>query len=166
MALVLMPLIVAHLEDDKFILLKGGYIMTQLLPLSHAQFQSILDNWIGLDHFFSTPIRQRPTFPPYNTIKNGDNYTIEMALAGYKQSDIKITHVEDQLIVESVSDTKQEQEAVEYIHRGIAKRSFKIPFNLGPEIKVDAAELVDGMLVISLHREIPEAKQPRLIQIN
>lgn len=140
--------------------------MTQLLQLSQAQLQSIVDSWIGLDHFFSTPVRQKPPFPPYNTIKNGDDYIIEMALAGYTQDDIKITHMEDQLLVESVSDTKQEQETVEYIHRGIAKRSFKIPFNLGPEIIVDGARMMDGMLRVFLHREIPDEKKPRVIQIN
>ena len=141
--------------------------MTQLLPLNAAQIQAIFDNWIGLDHFFSVPVPQKPNFPPYNTIKVNDNhYVIEMALAGYKREDIKITQIEDKLVVESVSDIKSESETdVEYIHRGIAKRSFKTPFNLGPDIIVDGAELNDGMLAIYLHREIPEAKLPRSISI-
>lgn len=166
MALVLVPFIVAHVEDDTFfILLKGGYIMTQLVPLSQTQLQSMIDNWIGLDRFFSAPIRQQPTFPPYDTIKCGDDYKIIMALAGYKQSDITITQIEDQLIVSSSGDAPERDAGIEYIHRGIAKRSFKHTFNLGPDIKVDGAELIDGMLTIELHREIPESKQPKLIQI-
>lgn len=138
-----------------------------MAQLMKDPFQHLIDSWIGLDYILNAPVHQKTTFPPYDTIKDGDDYRIVVALAGYKREDICIAVVDNTLIIEHKStETVDNSPKVEYLHRGIARRSFKHTFNLSPEIKVDAAEMNDGMLTIYLYREIPQEKQPKLIKIN
>ena len=111
-------------------------------------------------------------FPPYNIAKDGDyTYTIEMALAGFSKKDIEVKVEESLLTVSSVSETTTKSESGEninenYVHRGIAKRSFSKQFNLSDDIIVKSADLKDGMLIVNLEREIPEEKKPRVIPIS
>lgn len=136
--------------------------------MTPQNIQNLLDNWIGIDYFLNVPTHQKPTFPPYDIIKNGDDYDIILALAGYSSTDINITHVDDVLIVETNKRTvgNEVTKDTEYLHKGIAKRAFKLSFNLSPEIKIDKSKLIDGMLTISMHREIPETKRPKQIMIS
>ncbi len=129
--------------------------------------QQIMDNWIGLEHLWEMQAPQKSTFPPHDIYRDGDNYTITMALAGYKAEDIAISTAENKLIVESnLSPTTEDPTSKKVvIHKGIAARSFKQVFNLGPEIVVDRSTLSDGLLTILLHREIPEIKKPKMISI-
>ncbi len=129
--------------------------------------QNLLDHWVGLDHFLTLPTHQKASFPPYDIIRKGDDYSVVVALAGYKADDITITHQEDVLVIESQkSPTKTPVDTKEYVHKGIAKRSFKLSFNLSPEVVIDGSSLADGMLTINMHRVIPEAKKPKTIPIN
>lgn len=125
--------------------------------------QKVLDNWIGLDYLWSVPTSTRPTFPPYDIIKKDNTYTIAVALAGYTSDDISVTQIENMLVIESTRETKQDD--IEFVHKGIARRSFKLTFNISSEIKVDTSKLYNGMLYIDMHREIPETKQPRKLEI-
>lgn len=131
-------------------------------------YQNLLDHWIGLDHFFNTPSFQKPTFPPYDIVREGDDYSIIMALAGYTVEDVSVTHVENTLVIESMKKTITKSEDTikqEFLHKGIAKRSFKLVFNLSPEVKIDGSTLVNGILTINMHREVPEAKLPKQIPV-
>ena len=119
------------------------------------------------DHFNNTleySVKQQTSYPPYN-INNVDelNYQIEMALAGFNKKDIEIKSADSQLTIKSVeSDDKEEKET---LHRGISKRKFSRTFTLADDIKVNGAELKDGMLLIDLEKIVPEEKKPRTIDI-
>lgn len=104
------------------------------------------------------------TFPPYNLIQiDEDTYRIELALAGFAQDDLKIETEGDKLRI-SATPATNEDEGV-YYHRGIALRSFSREFLLAPHIKVTNASYTNGLLVLMLQRETPEALKPRTIAI-
>lgn len=105
------------------------------------------------------------TYPPYNIEKRGeDDYTISMAVAGFRERDLNIVVQNDQLTVTGRIENK-ENEGVEYLHRGIAARAFERTFRLADHMKVIGAEMRDGLLTITLVREIPEEAKPRMIPI-
>ena len=102
-------------------------------------------------------------YPPFDLIKLDDNrYRIEIAVAGFKREDIDITAQQNVLIV---SGEKVDESGPDYVHRGIANRSFERRFALADHIEVRGADLRDGMLSLDLVREIPEAMKPRKIEI-
>ena len=113
------------------------------------------------DHFNNQlEIKQTVSYPPYNINRIDDlNYQIEMALAGFSKSDIEVKTVDGQLTIKSIeSENKDEKET---LHRGISKRKFSRTFTLADDIKVNGAELKDGMLLIDLEKIVPEEKKPR-----
>ena len=117
------------------------------------------------DHFNNQlEIKQTVSYPPYNINRIDDlNYQIEMALAGFSKSDIEVKTVDGQLTIKSIeSETKDEKET---LHRGISKRKFSRTFTLADDIKVNGAELKDGMLLIDLEKIVPEEKKPQTIDI-
>ena len=126
---------------------------------------------VGFDdlfnHFNNTleyTVKQQTSYPPYNINKIDDlNYQIEMALAGFNRNDIEIKSALSQLTIKSVeNDDKDEKET---LHRGISKRKFSRTFTLAEDIKVNGAELKDGMLLVDLEKIVPEEKKPRTIDI-
>ena len=117
------------------------------------------------DHFNNQlEIKQTVSNPPYNINRIDDlNYQIEMALAGFSKADIDIKYADNQLTIKSVdSEDKEEKET---LHRGISKRKFSRTFTLAEDMKVNGAELKDGMLLIELEKIVPEEKKPRTIDI-
>ena len=105
-----------------------------------------------------------PGYPPYNIEKHGENeYRIVMAVAGFGPADVKITAKENTLVVEGKQSDKTN--GTQYLHRGIAARSFDRRFELADHIQVTGAKLENGLLVVELKREIPEALKPRVIPI-
>ena len=127
------------------------------------------DRWADL---FEAANRVNPsasTFPPYNIEKRSDDaYRITMAVAGYGESDIDVTVQENLLVVSGkLEDGKDTgKHASGYLHRGIAGRAFERRFNLAEHVNVIDASLANGLLVIDLVREIPEAMKPRRIEIH
>ena len=102
-------------------------------------------------------------YPPFDLIKLDDNrYRIEVAVAGFGKDDIEITSQQNQLLIRG---QKGDEDGSNYVHRGIANRSFERRFALADHIQVRGADLRDGMLAIELVREIPEAMKPRKIEI-
>ena len=119
------------------------------------------------DHFNNTleyTVKQQTSYPPYNINKIDDlNYQVEMAHAGFGKDDIEIKYSDNQLTIKSIeSDDKDEKDV---IHRGISKRKFSRSFTLAEDIKVNGAELKDGMLLVELEKIVPEEKRPRTIAI-
>jgi molecular chaperone IbpA len=108
-------------------------------------------------------------FPPYDIIKHDDyNYEIRVALAGYTKSDIQVIH-EDKVIRiqrQTKSDDTQNNDNTTYIHKGIAKRNFKISFPVKEYMVVKDASMVDGMLVVSMCLVIPDEVQSKIIPIS
>lgn len=132
----------------------------------------LLRHTVGFDRFndlFQSVLNgdeSASTYPPYNIEKRGeDDYTITMAVAGFREKDLNIVVQNDQLTVMGRIEDKEDGE-VEYLHRGIAGRAFERTFRLADHMKVKGAEMKDGLLRIQLVREVPEEAKPRMIPIN
>ncbi len=105
-----------------------------------------------------------PNYPPYNIRKTGENtYTIEMAVAGFGQSEIDIEIEGGKLIIRG--NVSNDTDAGDYLFRGIATRAFTRSFALDDQVEVKDAELFNGMLKIALERLIPEEKQPKKVVV-
>jgi molecular chaperone IbpA len=103
-------------------------------------------------------------YPPYNIERTADNaYRIDIAVAGFKAADLAIEVKENLLTVQGRKS--EGDEARRYLHRGLAERNFERRFQLADYVIVTAADLADGLLSISLKRELPEALKPRRIEI-
>ncbi|GLR57474.1 Hsp20 family protein [Rhizobium indigoferae] len=124
---------------------------------------------VGFDRVFNLlenaqRARSISDWPPYDIVKTGDdNYRISIAVAGFAQNDLDITFQSNLL---TVTGKKQETATDGYLHRGIAGRPFEHRFELADHVRVDGADLSNGLLSIDLVREIPEALKPRKIQIH
>ena len=103
-------------------------------------------------------------YPPYNIERTADNtYRIDIAVAGFKAADLNIEVKENLLTVQGRKS--ETDETRRYLHRGLAERNFERRFQLADYVLVTAADLADGLLSISLKRELPEALKPRRIEI-
>ena len=133
-------------------------------------FSPLYRTSVGFDRLasmLSTASRQEPgnSYPPYNIRTTGeDHYQISMAVAGFAEENLNISTEQNRLIVTGEREDEAE-EAGEYLHRGIATRSFERRFNLAEHVKVVSASLKNGLLHIDLERELPEAMKPRTIEI-
>ena len=104
-------------------------------------------------------------YPPYNIEKAGDNaYKIVMAVAGFAEAELNVTQKENELLV-SGQTAPNGQDEKQYLYRGIAGRNFERRFQLADYVVVSEARLADGLLSISLQRELPEALKPRKVEI-
>ena len=134
--------------------------MTDLINLN-----TFLDNAIGFESFFDRFKDLRGInagFPHYNIKKAGeDKYILEMAVAGYKKSDIKVTVENGILSVEGQSSDKEE----DFVHKGIAKRAFQRQLQLSEYVECSGAKLEDGMLKVELNYNPPEDKRPKKITV-
>ncbi len=103
-------------------------------------------------------------YPPYNIERTGENaYRIEIAVAGFRAEDLTIEVKENLLTVQGRKPANDETKR--YLHRGLAERSFERRFQLADYVVVHEAGLANGLLSISLKRELPEALKPRRISI-
>lgn len=109
---------------------------------------------------------ETPNYPPYNIEKSGDNqYRIVVATAGFKEEELAI-HLENQVLTITGKPAEQETDStVELLHKGIARRSFKLSLRLDEHIEVQHANYENGLLSVELQRIIPEEKMPRQIPI-
>ena len=114
-------------------------------------------------------------YPPYDIEKVGDdNYRVTMAVAGFTEEELDVTVKDDVLVISgraqkaeaSEGETETQAPQPVYLHRGIAKRAFERRFHLADTIKVTGASLENGLLHVSLVREVPEERKPRQIAIN
>jgi molecular chaperone IbpA len=104
-------------------------------------------------------------YPPYNIEKLAqDQYRVTLAVAGFSERDLAIHVRENALLIEGKRNEPEGETA--YLHRGIAGRSFKRQFQLADHVRVTSASLQNGLLVIDLVREVPEAMKPRRIEIS
>ena len=154
------------------------------LPPQPVTLESLfpkLDRWaIGFDPIFET-LQQMSnaktlTYPPYNLTKlrNG-KFQIDVALAGFRKEDVRVTLEERTLTISSNVDTSEvpiyginnppDENSGEILHHGIAQRAFKQQFALAEYVEVDSANMKDGILTINLVTNIPEEKKPKVIDI-
>ena len=124
------------------------------------------DDQLGkMQKFHDEIAKNIPNYPPYNIKKTGDNsYTIELAVAGFGQTDIDIELADGKLIVRG-NASNESDDSENFLFKGIANRAFTRAFALNDEVVVNDAEIVNGMLKIALERLIPEAKQPKKIPV-
>lgn len=133
---------------------------------SAFDFGNVRRSSVGFDRLFDMLENSNfsgENYPPFDLIRIDDNrYRIEVAVAGFHRDEIDITSQQNQLLI---SGQKSDDESSDYVHRGIANRSFERRFALADHIQVCGADLKDGMLSIELVREVPEAMKPRKIEI-
>ncbi len=128
-------------------------------------FVGFEDQLSKMQKFHDDIAKNIPNYPPYNIKKTDENkYTIELAVAGFGQSDIDIELADGKLIVRG-NITNETAEGENFLFKGIANRAFTRAFALNDEIIVNDAEMVNGMLKIALERLVPEAKQPKKIPV-
>lgn len=115
---------------------------------------------------FKRSIQQRTTaIPPFNVETSGDDkYQITLALAGFVRDDLKID-VQEGILTITGEKVEPESEEIEYLHKGIANRSFTRTWKLAEYVEVVEAKMENGMLYISLERIVPEEKKPKSIKI-
>ncbi len=105
-------------------------------------------------------------WPPYNIETTGeDAYRVELAVAGFKADELSIEVKENLLTVTGLKTANDDGAQRRYLHRGLAERNFERRFQLADYVVVVDAQLADGLLTISLKRELPEAMKPRRIEI-
>ena len=107
-----------------------------------------------------------PNYPPYNIRKNDENsYTIELAVAGFGESEIDITIDGGKLIVRGNVEAATAEQEDNFLFKGIATRAFTRAFAIDDHIEVKNAELFNGMLKIALERLVPEQAKPKKVPV-
>ena len=137
-------------------------------PFTAGDLERFMGLSVGFDTMFNRlmnfPTQQDSGYPPYNIRKVDEyNYVIELALAGFSESDIEVEVKDGTLSVRSKEDKSTDES--QYVHRGIARRSFSRTWTLSDDMIVKGAEFNNGLLNISLEKVVPEEKKPRLIPI-
>ncbi len=123
------------------------------------QFESMLGNG---------SLGMQSNYPPYNIRKTGkDKYSIEVALAGFSKKDVEVEFEDNLLTVRTkqVNKSEEKNEDGKILHKGISQRQFARSFTIADDVKVDGAELKDGLLTIACERIVPEYKKKKLIEI-
>ena len=125
---------------------------------------------VGFDRLFDLLENQArnnafgDNYPPFNIERRGeDRYRITLAVAGFRSGDLDITAQQNLLVVQGRK--RDEDHQADMVHVGIATRAFERRFELADFVRVDNADLADGLLVIDLVREVPEAMRPKKVQI-
>jgi len=124
---------------------------------------------IGFDRLFDVldevQRTSEETYPPYNIERTGeDRFHISVALAGFTPEEVALTVEQNVLTLEGRKPSDREER--QFLHRGISARSFKRQFTLADHVEVKGARFENGLLIVDLAREIPEAKKPRRIAIS
>ncbi len=125
---------------------------------------------VGFDRLFdfleNASRAEQDNYPPFDIEKvSDDSYRITLAVAGFRQNEIDITARQNLLVITGRKAENRNKDG-NYLHMGIATRAFERRFELADFVRVENAELRDGLLSIELVREIPEAMKPRKIEIN
>ena len=117
----------------------------------------IRQNGIGMDDYLDRFFNESPqsNYPPYNLIQvNNHESKLEIALAGFKKDELKVFTEFGKLYVEG---KKEESENVgEFVHKGLAQRSFQRVWTVSDDTKVGSVEFVDGLLTVQLNKIVPE----------
>ena len=138
--------------------------------MSRPDFTPFRRSTVGFDHLFDllesqTRNNAGDNYPPFNIERRGeDEYRITLAIAGFRADDLDITAQQNLLTV--TGKKRDETSDGEMLHVGIANRGFERRFELADYVRVENADLSDGLLVIDLLREVPEAMKPKKIAVN
>ncbi len=147
----------------------GGTLpsITSLFPNLEAWSVGFDREWRMLEQLQNSLMGGTSSYPPYNIKQTGEHaYEIEMAVAGFSKKELLIELNNNRLIVEGRKEEQAESSEAAYVYKGIAARQFRQNFALADHVKVNGSELRDGILRITLERDLPEEKKPRMIEIN
>ena len=139
-------------------------------------FNSLRPFSVGFDDMFDQfenmlgngGLSMQSNYPPYNIRRTGqDKYSIEVALAGFSKNDVEVEFEDNLLTVRTkqVEKSDNKNDDGEIIHKGISQRHFARSFTIADDVKVNGAQLKDGLLTIACERIIPEHKKRKLIEI-
>ena len=137
--------------------------------MNRPDFSPYRRTMVGFDRLFDLLENQRgassgDNYPPFNIERRGeDAYRITLAVAGFKPADIEITAQQNLLVVQGKKG--DDASPGEFLHVGIAQRGFERRFELADYVRVECANLEDGLLVIDLVREVPEAMRPKKVPV-
>ncbi len=140
--------------------------------MQHLDFSPYYRSTIGFDRLFrlldqATGNEDAGGYPPYNIEQLSENgYRITMAVAGFSRDEIDVELKESTLTVKAQKSEKTDEKKGEFLHRGIATRSFERRFQLADHVEVVGADLKDGLLHVELERNLPERMKPRTITIS
>ena len=138
-----------------------GDFITSLTPFTVGMDRMFRD----LEQFSNSYVASSTGYPPYNIEQVDDGkWVISMAIAGFGEEDIEVSQKERNLTVKGKIKNKDDDN--DFVHRGIANRSFERTFRLGEHVLVKNATLKNGMLAIDLEQEIPEEEKPKVIPIS
>jgi molecular chaperone IbpA len=141
--------------------------MTQLQRFDTTALNRAL---VGFDRIFDDMERRFATqvtsnYPPYNIAKIGDNrYQIDLAVTGFTKEEVTVTVEANELSIRG-ERKRDDDAAIDYLHRGLALRDFERTFTLAEHMKVRSASIRNGILHIEIEREIPEELKPRVIDV-
>jgi len=129
-----------------------------------------LRSFVGFDNLFneleSISTQKQNSFPAHDILRiSEDEYEITLALSGFNKDDISIDVHDGVLTIKGNGGTEVQNDKLQYLYKGIAKRSFEQKFRLEQYVDVKDAKLSNGLLTISLLREIPEERKPRQITL-
>lgn len=139
------------------------------LSLRSLDIPSIHKFGIGFDRVFddlvNATVQSQTNYPPYNVVKHDENnFSIELAVAGFMSGEIDVEVEKNQLFVRGEKATNIDEKR-EYLHRGISSRSFVRSWVLGEHVQVKNAVVENGVLTVMLERVIPEEHKPKKIAI-
>ena len=134
--------------------------MTTLMKYNAANLSQLLDrinrNSIGMEEYFDrvlNAVDASSNYPPYNVIQEAEGFTLELALAGFKKKEVKVYTEHGKLVVDG---KKEEKKDTEYVHRGMAQRSFKREWQLTDDVEIKEVVFEDGLLTVDLGKVVPE----------
>ena len=141
---------------------KGATIMTNLMKYQAADLPALLErinrNTIGLDEYFDRIFSLHETtsnYPPYNLVQVSNvESRLELALAGFKKKEVYVYTQDGKLFVEGQKEDKETQS--NYLHKGLAQRSFTRSWTLSDDTEVRSVDFEDGLLTVTLGRIVPD----------
>jgi molecular chaperone IbpA len=139
----------------------GSLLRTMQLEPFFLGFDDSFNKLLGLRNDLNKHIS---SYPPYNIKKLDENeFELEFAIAGFDKKDIKVTVNNGKLNVSGTMSDEQDRE--EYLHKGIATRSFASTFALGEHVEVEEAEVDNGLLKVRVKKYVPKHLQPKEIVV-
>ena len=141
---------------------KGATIMTNLMRYTAADLPTLMDkitrNSIGMDEYFDRLFNLHETttnYPPYNLVQVSNvESRLELALAGFKKKEVYVYTQDGKLFVEGQKEDKETES--NYLHKGLAQRSFKRAWTLSDDTEVKSVDFEDGLLTVTLGRIVPD----------
>lgn len=129
-------------------------------------------HFVGFETLFDAIDRigeQKTTYPPHNLVRyddSEDDFALELALAGYDENDIEIVYEKGSLVIQTKKDYAPDESGMHFLHKGISAKKFRKAFTLADNMEVVGARMHKGMLIVDLHKYVPEELKPKYISIS